>query len=94
MLQMPLEQAPQLDLIIEVNSSPLSLALDASTTMYQIGDVTFPGMFEVMVYFEGQKGNMCFSTSNQISEFSVPIMVVCVTVCTTHLFDTKSCLFH
>ena len=69
MLQMPLEEAPELDLIIEVNSSPLSPALDASTTMYQIEDVTFPGMFDVIVYFEGQKDSMCFSTSNQISKF-------------------------
>ena len=66
---MPLEEAPEVDLIIEVSSSPLSPALDASTTMYQIEDVTFPGLFDVMVYFEGQKDSMCFSTSNQISEF-------------------------
>ena len=69
MLQMPLEEAPEVDLIIEVNSSPVSPALDASTTMYQIEDVTFPGMFDVMAYFVGQNGSMCFSTSNQISEF-------------------------
>ena len=73
MLQMLLEEAPEVDLIIEVNSLPLSPALDASTTLYQIEDVTFPKMFDVMAYFEGQKNSMCFSTSNQISEFSVSI---------------------
>ena len=68
-IQIPLQEAPEVDLIIEVNSSPVSPALDASTTMYQIEDVTFPGMFDVMAYFEGQKDSTCFSTSRQISEF-------------------------
>ena len=75
MLQMPLEGAPEVELIIEVDSSPLSQPLDASTTMYQIEDVTFPGMFDVMVYFEGQKNSVCFSTSNQTSEFIVSIFL-------------------
>ena len=69
MFQIPLEEAPEVDLIIEVNSSPLSPALDANTTMYQIDNVTFPGMYDVMAYFVGQKDSMCSSTSNQISEF-------------------------
>ena len=69
MLQMPLEQAPENGIIIEVNSSVVAQALNASTTMYQIEDVTFPGVFDVVVYFEGQRDSSCFSTSNQISEF-------------------------
>ena len=73
MFQIPLEPGPEVDLIIEVNSSPVSPALDASTTLYQIENVTFPGMFNVMAYVEGQKDSMCFSTSNQISEFCMPI---------------------
>ena len=90
MLQMPLEGAPEPDLIVEVNSSPLSPALNASATMYQIEGVTFPGMFDVMVYFVGRNDSMCFSTSNQISEFCIPsfseskwmiLCVVCVCVC-------------
>ena len=72
---MPLEEAPEPDLIIEVNSSPLSPALDASTTMYQIDNVTFPGMFDVMAYFEGQKDSMCFNTSKQISEYLILIFL-------------------
>ena len=75
MLQIPLEEAPELNLTIEVNSSPLSPALDASTTMYRIEDVNFPGIFDVMVYFEGQKDSMCFSTFNQISKFSVSVFL-------------------
>ena len=77
---MPLEEAPQLNLVIEVvNSSPLSETLPASTTTHQIfDDVTFPGMFDAMVYFEGHKGSMCFSASDQISEFQcilIPVLV-------------------
>ena len=71
MLRMPLEGAPDIDIIIEVNSLPVSPALDASATMYmyKIEDGPFSGMFDVMAYFMGQKDSMCFSTSNQISEF-------------------------
>ena len=75
MLQNPLEEAPEFNLIIEVNSSTLSPPLDASTTMYQIEDVIFPGIFDVMVYFEGQKDSMCFSTFNLISKFGVSVVL-------------------
>ena len=75
MLQIPLEQASEVDLIIEVNSSPVSPALDASTTMYQIDNVTYPGVFDVMAYFDGQRNSLCFSTSNQISEFWMPVFL-------------------
>ena len=73
MLQMPLSVSSDISLIFEVSSLIMSPTLDASTTMYQIEDVTFSGTFDVMaymyMYFEGQKDSMCFSTSNQISEF-------------------------
>ena len=71
MLKMPLEEAPKVDLIIEVSSSPLSSTLDVSTTMYQMEVDTFPEMFDIMAYFEGQENSICFSTSKNISEFSV-----------------------
>ena len=97
MLQIPLEEAPEVGLIIEVNSSQ-SQALPASTTMhlYEIEGATFPGMQNVTVYFEGQEGSKCFSTSNQISEFSVSIfcntklIIVCIRVAD---LLTQGCLF-
>ena len=68
-----LEGAP--DLFLEVDSSPLSQTLDASTSMHQIENVTFLGVFDVMVYFEDQENSVCFSTSNQTSESNVSVFL-------------------